>query len=115
MRHRRRRQELIVSSLAGVGRDASGTAGPKVISVRAFDGVAWGDWTNVTVNQVERAPIISSLNPAIHTPRVAAASLFAATDPDGDPITQWDLQDPSAGNGSFTVNGVAQAAGQELI
>jgi hypothetical protein len=33
------------------------------------------------------------------------ASLFQATDPDGDPITQYQLWDPLAGDGGFTTNG----------
>ena len=44
---------------------------------------------------------------------LAAASLFTATDPDGDTITTYALKDVT-GNGHFVVNGVAQATNVEI-
>ncbi len=43
----------------------------------------------------------------------AASSLFSATDPDGDPITQYSFYDDSrtASSGEFLLNGVAQPKG----
>ena len=46
-------------------------------------------------------------------PSVSAASLFTATDPDGDPITTYALKDVT-GIGHFVVNGVAQATNVEI-
>ncbi|MFX8516231.1 hypothetical protein ABTM14_19945, partial [Acinetobacter baumannii] len=44
---------------------------------------------------------------------VASSSLFTASDPDGDTITQYAIWD-TGGNGHWWVNGVAQAAGTEI-
>ncbi|MFU0448729.1 hypothetical protein ACMZZG_25100, partial [Pseudocitrobacter faecalis] len=40
-------------------------------------------------------------------------TLFMASDPDGDTITQYAFWD-TGGNGHWVVNGVAQAAGTEI-
>jgi hypothetical protein len=39
---------------------------------------------------------------------LTASSLFTASDPDGDAITQYDFWDTGGGGGHFLVNGVAQ-------
>ncbi|MFM9726435.1 hypothetical protein ACKI1L_38575, partial [Streptomyces scabiei] len=49
----------------------------------------------------------------LHDHSVAATTLFTASDPDGDAITQYGLWD-TGGNGHWVVNGVAQAAGTEI-
>jgi hypothetical protein len=108
------RQEITVSSLTGVSWDTTGESAPTVIGVRAFDGTLWSDWTSVTINLSERAPIVHGLGPTIHGGSVLASSLFGASDPENDAITGWDLWDPLAGNGNFVVGGIAQGARQEI-
>jgi hypothetical protein len=40
---------------------------------------------------------------------IAASSLFSASDPDGDTITQYDFWNTGVGGGRFLINGAAQA------
>jgi enterochelin esterase-like enzyme len=50
---------------------------------------------------------------ATHGQSFAASSLFTATDPDGDAITEYDFWDMGSGGGHFAVNGVALGANQD--
>jgi hypothetical protein len=89
------------------------------VYVRANDGFAWSDWRIITVNAPPNAvPIIAndSFTPG-HTDTVLpAASLFSASDPDGDSLTRYQFYDVTAdaSSGSFRLNGVAQASMQLL-
>jgi hypothetical protein len=86
--------------------------------VRAFDGTTWGDWTGFYVNApVDHAPVVTAADHiASHDQNIAATSLFSVSDPDGDPITAyqvWDsTSDPSSG--SWVVGGLAQPTGQAI-
>jgi len=78
------------------------------------DGMMWSDWKPFHVNApVDRAPVVTASN-VIAAPHqtVAASSFFAVTDPDGDPITSYQLWDSSsdAASGHWTLNGIAQGA-----
>jgi hypothetical protein len=44
----------------------------------------------------------------------AASSLFTASDPDGDAITQYDFWDTGSGGGRFLVNGVTQPTNGDI-
>jgi hypothetical protein len=44
----------------------------------------------------------------------AASSLFTASDPDGDAITQYDFWDTGGGSGRFHVNGVTQPTNTDI-
>jgi hypothetical protein len=95
--------------------DTTGQSGPTVFAVRAFDGISWGDWTTVTVNAGDTAPTVTSLNASARAgTQIAASALFQTSDAESDAITQYELWDPTAGNGGFTVNGVAQNARQVI-
>src|SRR5205085_10378257 len=45
---------------------------------------------------------------------VAASSLFSASDPDGDAITQYDFWDTGGGGGHFLVNGLTQPTNGDI-
>ncbi|WP_063695467.1 hypothetical protein [Bradyrhizobium embrapense] len=84
--------------------------------VRANDGTIWGNWTQFTAKAFgDNPPTVNASNvTAAHGQTSAAASsLFTASDPDGDTLTQYAFWD-TGGNGHFVVNGVAQAAGVEI-
>jgi hypothetical protein len=57
------------------------------------------------------APIATNVS-ATHNQSFAVSSLFTATDPDGDAITEYDFWDTGSGGGHFAVNGVALSANQ---
>jgi hypothetical protein len=100
------RQVISVSSLAGVAWDTTGQDGTAVFAVRATDGFDFSDWTVITVQATDNAPVVASLNPTVTaSQQLAASSLFQASDPDNDPITQYELWDPLAGDGDFVVGG----------
>jgi Ca2+-binding RTX toxin-like protein len=86
--------------------------------VRANDGTMWGAWKEFHVNApVNRAPVVTALDfTATHNQNIAASSLFAKSDADGDAITNyqfWDsTTDPSSGH--FVVAGVAQGTNQNI-
>ncbi|MGZ5853413.1 MAG: Ig-like domain-containing protein [Xanthobacteraceae bacterium] len=92
-------------------------AAPDTLSVRAFDGIAWGAWDSFHVTAPDQAPVIVASD--ITTARGAslgAASLFSASDADHDAITAYQFVDYStaANSGHFVLNGVAQASGVVL-
>ncbi|WP_298380269.1 hypothetical protein [uncultured Bradyrhizobium sp.] len=92
-----------------------GTA-PDTLWVRAYDGYLWGAWVPFTATPtLDHAPVASaSAFTAAHgQTSVAASSLFSATDPDSDTITQYALWD-SNGNGAWVVNGAVQATNAEI-
>ncbi len=96
----------------------TGTVGDN-LQIRAFDGTAWsapdfGSWSPFTVTvPANHAPVVAVHDITAQAGKTLAAStLFAASDPDGDAITQYQLWDGTAGasSGHFVVNGVTQAA-----
>jgi hypothetical protein len=96
--------------------DATGQTGPAVFAVRAFDGTKFSDWTTITVNAGDTAPVVTDANASVPAAtQVAANTLFQTSDADvGDTITQYELWDPMAGNGGFVLNGAAVNARQVL-
>jgi len=102
------------SQLANMAYVGGFSAGAETVWVRAYDGYAWGAWEAWVMTTVGNAPVVSAGDAKIGTNKsVAAGSLFTATDPDGDAITQYQLWD-SAGGGYFALNGVAQPAGASI-
>ena len=89
------------------------------LQIRAFDGTAWsapdfGTWTPFTVAvPANNPPVVAAHDITAQAGKTLTAStLFAASDPDGDAITQYQLWDGTAGasSGHFVVNGATQAA-----
>ncbi|TWB90546.1 hypothetical protein FBZ93_11499 [Bradyrhizobium macuxiense] len=89
---------------------------PDTLWVRAYDGYLWGAWVPFTATpSVDHPPVVSasSFTAAHGQTSIAASSLFSASDPDSDPITQYALWD-SNGNGAWVVNGAVQATNAEI-
>ena len=87
-------------------------SGADQLYVQASDGTLWSGWQGfVAFAPVDRAPVVTVSNVAVPRGQASysASSLFSVSDPDGDPITTYQLYDAS-GSGHFVVNGVAQAA-----
>jgi len=87
--------------------------GSERVWVRVNDGMQWGAWESWTMNSwphlTNAAPVATASSTTILLDQsVAAATLFSVTDADGDAVTQYQFFDSTAGNGHFTVNGVAQ-------
>ncbi|HET7086182.1 MAG TPA: M10 family metallopeptidase C-terminal domain-containing protein [Rhizomicrobium sp.] len=89
------------------------------LQIRAFDGAAWSAadnvrWAPFTVTvPANHAPVLTTTDTTIlHGRSVAASSLFTVSDPDGDPITRYQLWDSTnnPNSGYFVVNGVVQPA-----
>jgi probable HAF family extracellular repeat protein len=59
-------------------------------------------------------PVIGSHISAQHGQSFAAQSLFTASDPDGDTITQYGFWNTGSGGGHFVLNGVLQPSNQEV-
>jgi hypothetical protein len=86
---------------------------------RAWDGQAWSAWTpwNITSSNhaTNAAPTVSAGNGGVLAgDEIAASSLFAVSDADGDVATRYELWDDVAGGGHFAKAGVAQAAGTTI-
>src|SRR5205807_1650285 len=66
---------------------------------------------------IDTPPMVSASNPNITASPgqvFAASSLFTASDPDGDAITQYDFWDTGGGGGHFLVNGAAQPTNRDI-
>ncbi|MGZ3039550.1 hypothetical protein, partial [Pseudomonas aeruginosa] len=76
---------------------------PDTLWVRANDGLAWGAWTSFTATPgPDRPPVVTASNvTATHgETSTLATTLFTASDPDGDTITQYAFWD-TGGNGHW--------------
>jgi VCBS repeat-containing protein len=78
------------------------------------DGTQWSAWTEFHVTApVDTGPVVTATSrTTVANQSFAASSLFAVSDPFGDPMTVYQLYDNSTDllSGSFMVNGVAQGA-----
>src|SRR5260370_1105430 len=90
------------STLSGLSYTGAETAGTDFVYVRAYDGTQWCAWTQQTiVTPGERAPVVtvSNATPTVLQGRsVALTSLFGVSDPDSDPITQYQVWFSQPGN-----------------
>ncbi len=100
----------------------------KTVWMRANDGTVWGAWTSITVTEPADAPPPNNSPPTVTVSNItattgqsfAAASLFTATDPDGDTITAYQFWDaggdtaPLDTNGHFVLNGETLGEQQTL-
>lgn len=85
--------------------------------VRAHDGTAWGAWRDWQVSAGNTPPVATAPNVVLGYGRdVPIAQFFAVTDAQSDPITQYRFWDGTGAAGSATIriNGVVQAAGQNI-
>jgi hypothetical protein len=88
--------------------------------VSANDGTQWSAWSpsfTVSVQKIDTPPVVTPTNSNIAASAgqtFAAASLFTASDPDGDAITQYDFWDAGRGGGHFLVNGVTQPTNGDI-
>ncbi|HEX5957081.1 MAG TPA: hypothetical protein VFY92_00305, partial [Hyphomicrobiaceae bacterium] len=87
------------------------SGGTEQVWVRASDGLEWGAWKswNMTtaLHLPNDVPVVTAAGSTVLLGQsVAASSLFAVTDADSDPITQYEFFDSTAGNGHFSVDGV---------
>ncbi len=92
-------------------------SGPDTLWVRGFDGTQWTPWSSAyTVNApIDNAPVVtaSSLN-VHHGQSFAASSLFTLSDADANSMSTYAFWNSGAGGGRFILNGVTQAASQEI-
>jgi hypothetical protein len=97
--------------------DAYGT--PVQLSNNIFQGVATPVYppTAAATPSTDTPPVVTVSNSNITASPgqiFAADSLFTASDPDGDAITQYDFWDTGGGGGHFLVNGVAQPTNGDI-
>jgi hypothetical protein len=85
-----------------------GGAGTETIWMRASDGIQYGAWK--FINATDTAPVLTPNNVNItvsHSNPVAASTLFAASDQDGDGITTYDFWGTGTAGGHWLLNGNA--------
>jgi len=97
--------------------DAYGT--PVQLSNNIFQGVATPVYppTAAATPSTDTPPVVTVSNSNLTASPgqiFAADSLFTASDPDGDAITQYDFWDTGGGGGHFLVNGVAQPTNGDI-
>jgi hypothetical protein len=112
-------QEIFVAAglLPSVAFQAA-NGGADDLYVRAFDGYAWSEWAGFTVSTANAAPVVTAADQTLARGQVvAASSLFSVADPDLDTIKSYQVFDNgrAAESGSFLLNGVTQATGQEIL
>jgi hypothetical protein len=94
--------------------------GTDTLWVRANDGTQWSAWSpsfSVSVSKIDTPPVVTPTDSYIAASPgqiFAASSLFTASDPDGDRITQYDFWDTGNGGGHFLVNGVTQPSNSDV-
>jgi len=86
-----------------------------IFSYTASDGN--GMTATATLNiTLDRPPVLTAGNVTATTSGevFSATSLFSASDPDGNPITEYVLYDWTAGGGHWVVNGVVEPAATDI-
>src|SRR5205085_1417447 len=92
---------------------------PVQLSNNTFQGVATPVYppSAATTPSTDTPPVVMPTNSNIAASPgqiFAVSSLFTASDPDGDAITQYDFWDTGGGGGHFLVDGVAQPANSDI-
>jgi len=110
---------VAAADLANTQFVGASAAGSDQLWLRANDGQAWSAWKSWNMSTAQHipnaAPVVAAASASVlRNETVAAESLFAVTDADNDPITQYEFWDDTAGGGHFSVNGVAQGAAQSI-
>lgn len=112
-------QEIDVSAAQLAQLTYQSGSGPDTLWVRANDGSQWGNWSSsfTVTGPIDTGPIVTASNRSLarNQSTIAAASLFSASDADGDTITAYDFWDTGAGGGHFLLNGTPLAANQHDI
>jgi cytochrome oxidase Cu insertion factor (SCO1/SenC/PrrC family) len=96
----------------------TGISAGDALRVRAFDGTAWSNWAPFFVAPTpNHAPVVTMADVTKgHNQTLALSSLFTASDPDGDTITNYQIADNTTdpNSGYFVINGVTQSAGPTI-
>jgi hypothetical protein len=92
-------------------------SGTDTLWVRVSDGAQWSPWSQsfTVTGPVDTGPTVTPASAnisATHNQSFAASSLFTASDPFGDPITQYDFWDTGTGGGHFVLNNQALGTNQ---
>src|SRR5207302_1655327 len=105
---------------SGGGNDAYNAAARSGVALlvtpndlRVMDTIGWDTGTS----RIDTPPMVTVSNSNITASPgqvFAASSLFTASDPDGDAVTQYDFWDTGGGGGHFLVNGVTQPTNGEI-
>lgn len=105
--------------LANLQYAGADTMGSERVWVRAYDGQAWSAWTPWNMmssdHATNAAPITQAADATLLLGEATGvASLFAASDPDGDPVVKYEFWDDTNGGGHFSLGGIEQAAGASI-
>jgi len=102
--------DVPASQLTNLWISGGTTKGVDSLQVQVFDGSSWSAPVNITVN-TDSPPVVSAATTSFANNEVVAlSSLFTATDPDGDSITQYLVSQISSGGSYLEFNGTRQPA-----
>jgi hypothetical protein len=94
-------------------------AGTDTLWVRAEEGGQWSPWSSsfTVTAPVDTGPVVGSVSNVVTVAgqSFAASSLFTASDPFGDALTQYDFWDTGSGGGHFVLSGSALGANQDDV
>jgi len=93
------------------------TADSERLWIRASDGYTWSAWQPWIMSTQNAPPQVSSADATVQLNQsVALASLFSATDPDGDLIQRYEVYDEgtAASSGRFSLAGSVQPAATQV-
>jgi enterochelin esterase-like enzyme len=112
------KQDNYVSSAQLAQTTYQSGSGMDTLWVRVSDGGQWSPWSQgfTVTAPVDTGPVVAPITTnvsASHNQSFAVSSLFTASDPFGDAITQYDFWNAGTGGGHFLVNGQALGAKQD--
>src|SRR5258708_30442248 len=86
---------ITVTDLASLAYNGGASTGNDDLWFRANDGAQWGGWVRTRItNRGESPPVDAVLTPTLTVARnqsVQLSTIFSASDPDGDTITQYQV------------------------
>jgi hypothetical protein len=111
------RQDNFVSASQLAQLTYQSISGPDILWVRASDGNQWSAWSSAfTVTApTDTGPVVTSVSNirTVAGQTFAASTLFTASDPFSDAISQYDFWDTGSGGGHFALNNQALGASQD--
>jgi len=111
-------QEIDVTAAQLIWLAYESGSGADTLWVRANDGIAWGGWSNdfTVTAPIDNPPVVTGANlNATHNQAFGPANLLSSvSDADGDTIRTYAFWNTGTGGGHFVLNGVVQAANQEI-
>ncbi len=101
--------DVPANQLTGLWIQGGSVKGTDTLQVQVYNGYSWSTAQNITVIS-DDPPVVAAAATSVGLNRtVALSSIFTATDPDGDTVTQYQVSNATVGGAHLLFDSVPQA------